>query len=354
MRVPVTRLPSAPSRSPELWHDSHLLRFLLLRRLDRNARFTLHCRGSGATLAGLEMRRWFKRATVVFDCRGAAPAAVRQKYERLGEANSNEAIAEIHREEIKERLAATGADHVLCLSHQMAQYFVHKYALPPDDLTVVPCCADYGASAAASCERTAARRELQIDGRLVVAYCGELEWYQRPELSLKIFEAIRLRHRQAHFLAITPSVEKMRQLCARSSLEPGAYTVLSVEPELVPRYLAAADIGLLPRAPGLDSRVSSPIKFGEYLACGLPVVASDGIGDFSSLVRSANLGMVLDDAAMRDVPTLAARLEGFVEGYRRDAATWRQRCQRVAQTELDWTTHLPNVLSLYRRLNTMR
>jgi glycosyltransferase involved in cell wall biosynthesis len=282
------------------------------------------------------MRRWFKRATVVFDCRSAAPAAVRQRYEHLGTARSHQAIAEIDREEMSERRAASRSDHVLCLSHQMAEYLGHKYALPPDRLTVVPCCVDYDASAGATCERAEVRRELQIDDRLVVTYCGELEWYQRPELSLRIFEAIRLRHRQAHFLAITPNADKMRQLCARSSLEPGTYTVLSLEPELVPRYLGAADIGLLPRAPGLDTRVSSPIKFAEYLACGLPVVASDGIGDYSALVRNANLGVVLDHgAAMWDVPALAARLADFVDAFRRDAAAWRRRCQQVARTELD-------------------
>ena len=40
-------------------------------------------------------------------------------------------------------------------------------------------------------------------------------------------------------------------------------------------------------------RSRAPTKFAEYLLCGLPVVMTAGIGDFSQLAKKENLGIVL-------------------------------------------------------------
>jgi glycosyltransferase involved in cell wall biosynthesis len=47
----------------------------------------------------------------------------------------------------------------------------------------------------------------------------------------------------------------------------------------VPALLAAADVGLAFRAVSLSTRAIAPIKVGEYLLCGLPVVGTAGIGE---------------------------------------------------------------------------
>ncbi len=55
-------------------------------------------------------------------------------------------------------------------------------------------------------------------------------------------------------------------------------------------YLAAADYGLLIREESVTNEVSSPVKFAEYLAAGLPVIISNHIGDFSAFVQDKNCG----------------------------------------------------------------
>lgn len=45
--------------------------------------------------------------------------------------------------------------------------------------------------------------------------------------------------------------------------------------EELPNYLALADVGLLPYTPSAFNRASFPLKLLEYLAAGLPVVATD-------------------------------------------------------------------------------
>jgi glycosyltransferase involved in cell wall biosynthesis len=41
--------------------------------------------------------------------------------------------------------------------------------------------------------------------------------------------------------------------------------------------------------------VSSPVKIAEYLGCGLPVILTHGIGEYSNLILNSNLGLVLDE-----------------------------------------------------------
>ncbi len=63
-----------------------------------------------------------------------------------------------------------------------------------------------------------------------------------------------------------------------------------VSPDLVPQYLLGADYGLLIREETITNLVASPVKFAEYLACGLNVILSDKLGDYSKFVLDNNCG----------------------------------------------------------------
>lgn len=62
----------------------------------------------------------------------------------------------------------------------------------------------------------------------------------------------------------------------------------------VPKVLAMGDYGLLIREESVTNQVASPTKFAEYLCCGLQVLISPHIGDYSDLVESTELGHVID------------------------------------------------------------
>lgn len=47
----------------------------------------------------------------------------------------------------------------------------------------------------------------------------------------------------------------------------------------IPSYLSAADLGIALRTPAPSLKGLAPIKLGEYLLCGLPVLANPEIGD---------------------------------------------------------------------------
>lgn len=95
------------------------------------------------------------------------------------------------------------------------------------------------------------------------------------------------------------------------------YRVLQVVPDDVPKYLRAADVGLLLIRRSYARQAMSPTKFAEYLAAGLPVIATTGIGDLDTVIPEARVGALLRDGEYREAlraieelrrdPELAAR-----------------------------------------------
>jgi glycosyltransferase involved in cell wall biosynthesis len=117
----------------------------------------------------------------------------------------------------------------------------------------------------------------------------------------------------------------------------------------VPDHLAAADLGLLLRAKSIASVVSSPIKFGEYLASGLPAVLNTGIGDCSELAAREGVGVALAHGS--SAADIARGLERLVSDCLAGPDSMRERCRALAERELSWNAHLPRLSELYDRLS---
>jgi len=62
----------------------------------------------------------------------------------------------------------------------------------------------------------------------------------------------------------------------------------------IPHFLSAADMGLSLRKAASSLAGIAPIKLGEYLLCGLPVVASPGVGDTEALLKNQDFCFLVD------------------------------------------------------------
>ena len=95
--------------------------------------------------------------------------------------------------------------------------------------------------------------------------------------------------------------------------------------------------------------VASPVKFGEFMAAGLPVIISDGVGDFSDLVQRENVGMVV--RSLND-PSESERLRQWLETQDRNALS-AASCLDVARRHLDLDRQIDQIIELYRSLSTV-
>src|SRR5204863_8797175 len=98
----------------------------------------------------------------------------------------------------------------------------------------------------------------------------------------------------------------------------------------LPSHLAASDIAISFVRPGYSKLASTPTKFAEYLACGLPVISTRGIGDLDAQIANARAGVLLDGL---DRASYRRAFEA-VQELRRDEALPR-RCRALAMSEYD-------------------
>lgn len=112
-----------------------------------------------------------------------------------------------------------------------------------------------------------------------------------------------------------------------------------VHHERIPALLAALDVALLPY-PAIDGFSFSPLKLYEYLAAGVPVVASD-IGQVRSVLDGGRLGQLVapgDPAALAQgventlsAPVRARSLAASAREPTLEAHSWDQRARQLVR-----------------------
>ncbi|HET8777902.1 MAG TPA: glycosyltransferase, partial [Candidatus Limnocylindria bacterium] len=111
---------------------------------------------------------------------------------------------------------------------------------------------------------------------------------------------------------------------------------------------ASADIGVSPIVPScLNYRYSLPNKLFQYMAAGLPVVASD-FPQVREVVEGAGCGVVVDTRR----PAEIARAINDVLADPDEARAMGERGRRAVQERFNWATSAQALLDVYRRLVT--
>jgi glycosyltransferase involved in cell wall biosynthesis len=138
--------------------------------------------------------------------------------------------------------------------------------------------------------------------------------------------------------------EKLRRLAQAANVADRVTLLGSVPlPELL-AHTAEADVGVtLLQDTCENHRLALPNKLFEYIAAGVPVVAS-GLPETRRLVEGYGVGW----CARPDDPAALAGVLGLALGHRHDLAL-KERLHRAAQA-LRWSLELQRLLTLYKRL----
>jgi len=199
---------------------------------------------------------------------------------------------------------------------------------PP--MTVVPCCADLERFERGSADRAVARERFGFsDEDVVLVYTGKFGgWYLHSEM-VSFFSEAREEIEALRFLIVTQEDPDLieREFHARE-IPDDLFMITQVAPEEMGSTLAAADLAISFVAPLPSKRASSPTKVGEYLAAGLPVVVTAGVGAMDQLIIDARAGVLIDDR-VRDYRRAARDMAALLSD---DAVA--ARCRGLAEREL--------------------
>lgn len=175
--------------------------------------------------------------------------------------------------------------------------------------------------------RRSTREEISVDSEApLLVYAGSLgEQYCLPEM-LALFARVVVRRSDARLLILTGSLEVVPPALSAFPHLQNAVISLSVSPDRVPDYLSCADIGLALRKPSFSMQAVAPIKLGEYLLCGLPVIAMQGIGDTSAV--NDDVGLLLGEMSICQLDQAA---NWVIETVLPSREAFRKRCNSVGK-----------------------
>jgi len=152
------------------------------------------------------------------------------------------------------------------------------------------------------------RQELGLKDEMLFVYAGSLGPQYCLNEMLEIFQAY-AEKRGSKFLILTGNTEFAEQ---NIPSELKAHVILkSVPSEKVSFYLNGGDVAFGLRKPTFSMQGVAPIKLGEYLLCGLPVIASKGIGDTEKILENFE-ECYLYDHSIGLLPQIA-QIKNFVE-----------------------------------------
>ena len=192
---------------------------------------------------------------------------------------------------------------------------------------VIPCCVDLARFRFSKQERAQRRKELGLDDQFTIVYSGSLDGWYLTDTMADFFASVVRRNPKAHMLWLTTgSHDRVRELMRGRNISKENFSVLSVAAADVPSYLAAADAGLSFIKRCVSKLASSPTKNGEYLACGLPVIINEGIGDSDALVDQWQAGVLIEEFNETEFEAAAREIEAMVV-----APEARVKARRVAE-----------------------
>jgi glycosyltransferase involved in cell wall biosynthesis len=103
------------------------------------------------------------------------------------------------------------------------------------------------------------------------------------------------------------------------------------------------DFGVIFRDDRIRSKVCAPIKLGEYLASGLPVLCMNQIGDTDEIVSEYKVGIVIEDEK-----EIQNKLKEIIE-LKNDPEI-RLRCRKAAEEKLSLSLSSQKYYDVYKQM----
>lgn len=170
---------------------------------------------------------------------------------------------------------------VIYVSEAMKSYYESKYKVKTKSI-VVPCLSEF-ADYESSIQR--------IPNSFV--YIGGLSVWQCFDEILKLYAKIRTKDSIFHIITLNTELARkkvIQHLGDETNIEIYSITDRKQIPETLNRF----QYGFLIRQHDVVNMVAAPIKFLEYLSCGVNVIMTDAIKSYAKIVAERNIGTIVE------------------------------------------------------------
>lgn len=259
----------------------------------------VHCRSYIPALVGLRLKKNFA-LKFIFDMRGFwADERVEGGLWNL----KNPLFKIIYNYfKKKEKQFLAEADSIISLTENAKQEILSWKNISPQPLKidVIPCCVDidlFDSSKISSDKISAKKIELGLHkSSFILSYVGSIgTWYMGNEM-LQFFSRLLIKIPDAKFLFITPeSSQVILKMASAQNIPADSLVILKGARNEMPLLIKCADVSIFFIIPTFSKKASSPVKQGEIMSMGIPIICNSKIGDTDKIIVESHAGFVLNE-----------------------------------------------------------
>jgi glycosyltransferase involved in cell wall biosynthesis len=291
----------------------------------------VHARGTIPAFIALLLKR-LQGLPFIFDMRGFWP-------EELVTAGRLKRHSPMYRLIVwGERLCLRHADAVVSLTYAAVAHLKREHGsdLAPKRFAVIPTCVDL--------DRFPCRHARDTGRSLVIGSVGTvLSGWFRLDWLMAFFRAGADTWPDVSFHVVTRDQRAgIVAAAAEAGIGSQRLTVEARPPGEMPHALAGLDAVAMFYEPAASEIARCPTRLGEVLASGLPVVASEGVGDVAEIIRRYNVGVVVVEGAEPAMRRAASELGRLLDDPELPA-----RCRKAAEERFSLEAGVEAYQALY-------
>lgn len=182
---------------------------------------------------------------------------------------------------IIEYISLIVSDKKIFVSESMYKFYSYKYKLKDINYFIVPCISDISYNNINKIPNS-------------YAYVGGMSEWQCVDQILEYYSKS-IQDKDSKLYIITRDIDIAKEKIQK-------YKIINYELKAIDNrkdmeiFLSQMEYGFLFRDSISVNKVSSPIKFAEYLSCGVKLIMTDAIPHYKDIIQQNNIGIVVNDS----------------------------------------------------------
>jgi len=207
----------------------------------------------------------------------------------------------------------------------------------------IPCCVDLKRFE----KNVSVEHTLEIGDKFVVSYVGSLGTCYLLDRMIDFFKVLEQKRKNAFFLVVSHSSTRMvEEAFSKKGVSCGKFAIIDSDPKDVPFWIEKSVCSVM-FIKEVECKIgSSPTKFAESLAAGIPVVINRGIGDTEDIIRRKKIGCVVDGLNEAGYKKAITDLEGLIK----ENDELKERCKKVAKELFSLEEGIERYKTVYNRV----
>ncbi len=237
----------------------------------------IHCRSYGGAMIGY-FASLFSKKPFIFDMRGTLPEETVEVGKITYGSFKFKLLKKI------EKLLVNNADCVVTVSEKFSGYIQDNFS--PKKVVNINNPTDFNVYS----------QESSSQNNVTFIYSGSMQVWHEPEITIRYFSELYKKLGEAIFFKFCTNDPGMAEdIFEQYSLPVTSYEILTVPFSEMPLHYAQSDIAFCFIKNSFSKSICFPVKFSEYIASELFVLANRGVGDVAEIIDNYKCGIAFDD-----------------------------------------------------------